>query len=206
MLDCILVKRYFHITKSSIFEWSIFMQQKYFSSLVLNTDRNCTRCQQQLKIREVYLSHYLLFTLKDEVPTWPLCSTCQQPQGSRRSGFRHYPFMRRKNERNISREFVRYIGVKHHLLWLWQEEVHHHWPVLAALVFHLGGKKWLSTTFEGQQNHFECQPGRTKGQICVRTNRYKDNNIGVTLSRNYLGSLDVPTYKSSSSAWDKNRF
>ena len=118
MLDCILVKRYFHITKSSIFEWSIFMQQKYFSSLVLNTDRNCTRCQQQLKIREVYLSHYLLFTLKDEVPTWPLCSTCQQPQGSRRSGFRHYPFMRRKNERNISREFVRYIGVKHHLLWL----------------------------------------------------------------------------------------
>ena len=81
--------------------------------------------------------------LKVEVLTWPLCSTRQQPQGSRRSGFRHYPFMRRKNERSISREIVRCIGVKHHLLRLWQEEVHHHWPVLAALVFHLGGNNWL---------------------------------------------------------------
>ena len=159
------LKDIFIYRKTSVFEWSIFMQQKYFSSLVLNTDRNCTHCQQLLKIWEFYLSHYLPFTLKVEVPTWPLCSTRQQPQGSRRSGFRHYPFMRRNNERSISREIVLYIGLKHHLLWLWQEEVHHHWPVLAALVFYLGGN-WLSTTFEGQQNYFKCQAGRTKGQMC----------------------------------------
>ena len=119
--------------------------------------------------------YYLL--LKVEALTWPLCSTRQQPQGSRRSGFRHYPFMRRKNERSISREIVRCIGVKHHLLRLWQEEVHHHWPVLAALVFYLGGNNWLSTTFEGQQNYFKCQAVQTTGQICVRsprTNRHKE--------------------------------
>ena len=37
----------------------------------------------------------------------------------------------------------------------------------------------MSTTLEGQQYHFESQPGRTKGQICVRTNRHKDNHLGV---------------------------
>ena len=100
------LKDIFIYRKTSIFEWSIFMQQKYFSSLVLNTDRNCTHCQQLLKISEFYLATIYNLLLKVEVLTWPLCSTRQQPQGSRRSGFRHYPFIRRKHKRGISREIA----------------------------------------------------------------------------------------------------
>ena len=32
--------------------------------------------------------------------------------------------------------------LERNLLWLWQEEVHHHWPVFASLVLHLVGRKF----------------------------------------------------------------
>ena len=58
------LKDIFIYRKTPVFEWSIFMQQKYFSSLVLNTDRNCTHCQQPLKISEFYLATIYNLLLK----------------------------------------------------------------------------------------------------------------------------------------------
>ena len=75
--------------------------------------------------------------------TWPRYSTLPPRQASPQLDSLHCPSnIRHLTLSSNASSTLIFDLLERNLLWLWQEEVHHHWPVFASLVLHLVGRKF----------------------------------------------------------------